>query len=255
MIFSSAKFWLVICLCALIVLLILSNLRTTLTGWNPNPVILPTQQPVEIASPPVQVVLPKKNENKQQDIGSPYHYILSSTDCTPSSTGLGKSQTGNVDITPRLPPGFKPSKSVNRPDDSKDSEGEREARRVLEQIFGCRFDKMRPEDAFDGFVNDRTGYRMELDGISVEAGKRYGYSAIAFEYQGNFHYQSDHFFYHGDYKKFLETVYKDELKLRLCDKYGIYLFTIPYHVKKKDIYRYILYYLPENVLARSRQQV
>lgn len=224
---------------------------------QPNTSSLPQNSVIQSIIPPAlqnpYIPLEPQPTVKNPSQSNSFFHILSSRESTPDISRIGRSAS-IVDITPQLPPGFIPS--AERPDDSRDSRGERECRRVLEKIFNTRFDKVTPKIArsnefFHWLKNDRTDSFMELDGFSAIAASRYGYKyrGIAFEYNGDFHYKSDHYF-NKTFQDFLERAYRDERKITLCDSYGIYLFTIPYHVRIPDIEAYIMYYLPENVLER-----
>lgn len=259
------KFWLGLAIVILLIFIVLCNVRNyNDPNWKSEHkhnrkevevqptqieslVVMPTVEPTPIPTPtPAPVV-----QSRIDHVTDPFFVLLSSREGTPSVYNTAK-VGGHIDITPSLPPGLVPEgeRPGERPDDSRDSKGERECRRVLEKIYGVRFDKMPHTQAFKGFYNDRTQIGMELDGISWEAGRRYGYNAIAFEYNGEFHYKSNHFF-HKSFQSFLDVAYKDERKMSLCDQYRVYLITIPYHVKLRDIETYIRYYLPENVTARK----
>ena len=261
------KFWLGLAIVILLIFIVLCNVRNyNDPNWKSEHkhnrkeievqptqieslVVMPTVEPTPIPIPtptPTPVV-----QSRVDYVTDPFFVLLSSREGTPSVYNTAK-VGGHIDITPSLPPGLVPEgeRPGERPDDSRDSKGERECRRALEKIYGVRFDKMPHTHAFKGFYNDRTQIGMELDGISWEAGRRYGYNAIAFEYNGEFHYKSNHFF-HKSFQSFLDVAYKDERKMSLCDQYRVYLITIPYHVKLRDIETYIRYYLPENVTARK----
>jgi hypothetical protein len=147
---------------------------------------------------------------------------------------------GGIDLTPVLPQGFI---SDTRPDDSRDSKGEKECRRVLEMLYRERFDKRRD---LPWLINDLTGNHIELDGYCPKYG-------IAFEYMGEQHYKSNHH-WNKNFQAFVDQAYRDEIKIRLCDSNGVYLITVPYNVKLNQIEAYIKYYLPHAVLERQRNK-
>lgn len=71
--------------------------------------------------------------------------------------------------------------------------------------------------------------RMELDGYNEEL-------RIAFEYQGEQHYNPIYF---GKNKRLKEIQIKDELKKQLCEKNNVTLITIPYYIKRDEFQNYI----------------
>lgn len=115
----------------------------------------------------------------------------------------------------------------------KASKGEKECKRVFEEIYGIEFPTVRPK----WLINPKTGKRLELDGYSFK-------HRIAFEYNGNQHYDPKSFG-QGD-EKLKEQQERDRIKLDLCDKKGIYVITIPHTTPVDQIRDYIIYYLPEN---------
>lgn len=112
----------------------------------------------------------------------------------------------------------------------KDSKGETECRRVLEQTFRRPFDKARP----DILNNPVTGgnHNLELDCYNREM-------RLAVEYNGAQHYKYIPFF-HSNKEAFLNQKYRDELKRRMCRDNGITLIEVPYTVKQQDIESFLL---------------
>jgi hypothetical protein len=92
------------------------------------------------------------------------------------------------------------------------SHGESVARIILEAMFGRGFPKLRPSWLRDG------GRPLELDGYCEEL-------AIAFEYQGEHHYQAR---YKQTADCFDKTVRRDATKVRLCKERGIALIVVPF---------------------------
>ncbi|NVM53304.1 MAG: hypothetical protein HWN66_06335 [Candidatus Helarchaeota archaeon] len=99
--------------------------------------------------------------------------------------------------------------------------------KTFQMIFNKEFPKSRP----NWLVNDR-GNQMELDGYNKEI-------AIAFEYQGEQHYQY-HKFFHKSLKDFEERKANDKLKKELCEKNGITLIEVPYTVEYNQMQDYII---------------
>jgi len=113
---------------------------------------------------------------------------------------------------------------------SKESKGEVECRRVLEDIFNRDFDKARP----DFLNNPVTGgnFNLELDCYNPEL-------KLAVEYQGQQHYKFTPYF-HKNKEAFLNQKYRDELKRRMCQDNLITLIEVPYTVKPENIRGYLI---------------
>lgn len=125
---------------------------------------------------------------------------------------------------------------VSRPDNRLDrpfNEGgvfERECRRIFEDLFKKPF----PKDSGSKFLyNPVSGRRLDFDGFNSEL-------MVAFEYNGEQHYDQNSCFTRGNDKAHAYQIYKDILKRELADKAGIYLVTIPYNVKFKDLRKFIV---------------
>ena len=112
----------------------------------------------------------------------------------------------------------------------KDSSGETECRRVLQQIFNKPFNKDRP----DFLRNPVTGgnFNLELDCFDREM-------KLACEYQGIQHYKYVPYF-HKNKECFMNQKYRDDLKRRMCNDNSIKLVEVPYTVKVIDIKDYIV---------------
>jgi hypothetical protein len=120
---------------------------------------------------------------------------------------------------------YKPSTKKN-----KDSSGEIECRKVLEEIFKVQFKKARP----DFLNNPVTGgdFNLELDCYSPELN-------LAVEYNGQQHYKFIPFF-HKNKEAFYNQKYRDELKRRMCEDNMITLIEVPYTVKVENIQKYLI---------------
>lgn len=109
-----------------------------------------------------------------------------------------------------------------------ESKGEIECRRVIENITGKPFPKSRP----DFLKNEITGGRnLELDCYNPEL-------RLAIEYNGQQHYKYIPYF-HQNKEAFYNIKYRDDMKNRLCKKYGIRLITVPYTVPISSIEKYL----------------
>ena len=99
---------------------------------------------------------------------------------------------------------------------------EREVRNILEAVIfpGHSFPKCRP-----WFLrSSEHGRCLELDGYCEELG-------IAFEYQGEQHYNSRIFFHRGKEGAFEKLQLRDKLKARLCYEAGVRLLVVPFFEK------------------------
>jgi hypothetical protein len=115
----------------------------------------------------------------------------------------------------------------------KESKGEKECRKVLEEIFGEPFPKARP-DILRNFVTSEEEdiYNLELDCYNPSL-------KIACEYNGIQHYKFSPFF-HKTRETFHNQKYRDYMKRDLCNKNGIFLIEVPHTVKNEDIRAFII---------------
>jgi hypothetical protein len=118
------------------------------------------------------------------------------------------------------------------------SKGEQICCNVMSKIYGKPFVSMRP----NWLKNPETKRNLELDCYNEEL-------KIAVEYNGIQHYQWPNFTNQSK-EEFNNQVRRDELKLKLCDYYGIYLISVPYTVKPENIEAYIFERLPENIVKK-----
>lgn len=117
----------------------------------------------------------------------------------------------------------------------KESQGERECRRVMESIYGKPFIKVRPSFLRNNAIN---GSNLELDCYNDQL-------KIAVEYNGEQHYNYVRFF-HRNRDAFHNQKYRDDMKRRLCQENGILLIEVPYTVKIPEIKQYIVKMLIKN---------
>lgn len=108
-----------------------------------------------------------------------------------------------------------------------ESEGEKECRRVLENMFSKPFPKARP----DFLNNSVTSSNLELDCYNEEM-------KLAVEYQGVQHYKYVPYF-HPNKEAFMNQKYRDEMKRALCRQNGITLIEVPYTVPVEEIESYL----------------
>lgn len=110
------------------------------------------------------------------------------------------------------------------------SKNERLCRAIFEYLFKVKFNKSKH------LRNPETKRFLELDGYNEEL-------KIAFEYNGEQHYNSISYF--GGDKKLIEQQKRDRHTESLCKEQGINLIVIPYTVKYKNIYSFIVDKFPE----------
>lgn len=115
----------------------------------------------------------------------------------------------------------------------KESKGEKECRRVLEEIFQKPFIKSRPDFLRNPITsNDNDTFNLELDCYNSQL-------KIACEYNGIQHYKFNPFF-HKNKESFQNQKYRDYMKRELCKKNNIFLIEVPYTIKIDDIKKYII---------------
>jgi hypothetical protein len=110
----------------------------------------------------------------------------------------------------------------------KESKGEIECKKVLEQLFNKPFHKIRPKFLF----NDITKQNLELDLFNEEL-------KLAVEYNGKQHYEYIPYF-HKTKDSFYNQQYRDQIKKNLCEKNNIILIDVPYNIKIEDIKSYLI---------------
>ena len=109
-----------------------------------------------------------------------------------------------------------------------ESRGEKECRRVLQNIFNEPFPKIRPD-----FLRNPigTGMNMEIDCYNSRL-------KLGCEYHGQQHSKYIPFF-HKTKADFQNQKYRDELKRRMCRENGIKLIEVYHTVKVEDIENHI----------------
>lgn len=112
----------------------------------------------------------------------------------------------------------------------KESSGESECRRVLQEIFRLPFKSARP----DFLKNPVTGNRfnLEIDCYCPEL-------KLGVEYQGAQHYKYIPYF-HKNKEAFRNQCYRDDMKKRMCRDHGVRLIEVPHTVRIPDIRAFIV---------------
>lgn len=110
-----------------------------------------------------------------------------------------------------------------------ESKGEKECRKVLENLFNKPFSKSRP----DFLRNPVTGgnFNLELDCYNQEL-------SLAVEYNGIQHYKYVPYF-HRNNDHFMAQKYRDDMKRRLCKENYVNLIEVPYTIKNHNIRKFI----------------
>ena len=122
------------------------------------------------------------------------------------------------------------------------SRGERMCCQTMERIYGVTFTSTWP----DWLRNPETGELLELDCFNDDL-------KIAVEYNGEQHYKWPNFT-NQTYQQFINQTRRDTLKADLCDKNGVYLIVVPYHVPYETIPSYIMSHLPETIQQRLQEE-
>ena len=97
-----------------------------------------------------------------------------------------------------------------------ESKGEKRCREYFENKFGKPFIKCRPE----WLINPSTKRKLELDGYNEKL-------KLAFEYNGNQHYEYIEYFHNNNVDNFLDQIQRDVDKRLICANHGIRLIIIP----------------------------
>lgn len=80
--------------------------------------------------------------------------------------------------------------------------------------------------------NPKTGFCLELDGYCRD-------KSLAVEYNGEQHYNWNHYYNNYSKKKYEEQRERDETKVKICKRQGVKLIVVPYTVPLEKIPYYI----------------
>ena len=109
------------------------------------------------------------------------------------------------------------------------SKGDNECRRIMQELTGRKFYKIRPD-----FMKDPvTGHFLELDCYNDDL-------KLAVEYNGRQHEEYNSFMHQGSKDKFRNQQYRDYLKKELCKKNNVYLIVVPSKIKLRDLHSYLM---------------
>ena len=129
------------------------------------------------------------------------------------------------------------------------SKGERLAKKIMEELYRVEFKTVRPPE----LRSPETGRNLELDVYSDQVyvnGIKY---KIAVEVSGIQHFVHPNFTGQS-VEEFKAQVRRDIFKRTACDFHGIYLITVPYTVKEKDMRSYIISMLPACMLPDTIEE-
>ena len=110
----------------------------------------------------------------------------------------------------------------------KNSKGEAECRRVLQNHFREPFPNKRPSY----LINPMSGRALEIDCYNERL-------KIGCEYHGRQHFEYTPFM-HKNREAFQKQRYRDQIKIDKCRELGIKLIIVPYTIPIESIERYIL---------------
>lgn len=144
---------------------------------------------------------------------------------------VGKKGTysrGRYFVNPTTMPRSRPSVARRQP--PRESKGEAECRRVMQQLFDKPFPSQRP----DFLRNPVTGghFNLELDCYNAEL-------KLAVEYNGVQHYKYVPYF-HRNKDHFMNQKYRDDMKRRMCKQHGVTLIEVPHTVSLPDIRSFLV---------------
>lgn len=183
-------------------------------------------------------LMPDTAESPIEIINSPVSYVVdyeSDVDDDHPSVDVSRNYDSNQLTTPVVKP-TRLLKSIDiesnhvhyTPSDDNGMEfpTEKKCRRIIEEYFQAPFPK------YKGFcINPLTDAPLELDGYNDKL-------KIAFEYQGDQHYNPNHDFWRckpDPQRAFAEQRFRDRVKVVTCKRRGIRLIVIPPTVKKKKL--------------------
>lgn len=176
----------------------------------------------------------KKDKKMIEQISSNFTQDSNRSELYCSSTGLDASSTSLINKCDHAKKQW--LEHLDRHQQEKnDSMGEKLTRRALEQIYGKKFPKVRP----DWLINPKTGYRLELDGYCEEL-------KIAFEYHGVQHREFPNGFF-KTFEEFQQQVSRDIYKAEQCQKRGIYLIVTDFTIPNKEIFEAVKKLTPEYI--------
>lgn len=122
----------------------------------------------------------------------------------------------------------------------KESKSQKEVCGLFEQKLGVKLLRNQRPKFLENPEKPGARHRMELDCYSPDLG-------FAIEYNGEQHYVYPHVF-HKNEESFLESIRRDQFKVRKCKQMGVYLAVIPYNIKGANLHK-----LVDEHIAKWRQ--
>lgn len=149
-----------------------------------------------------------------------------------SNVAGSNSNSEYIDITPKVPEVIIPS-YVN--ENARTSKKEEMCREILERIYKKKFYNSKPS----WLRNPETNRILELDCYNADL-------KLALECNGIQHYVWPNFTKQTR-AEFEAQVRRDNFKVGMCDRYGVYLITVPYNIPNNQLEKYIRHYLPQEI--------
>ncbi|ALH06952.1 hypothetical protein PMV_254 [Port-miou virus] len=136
----------------------------------------------------------------------------------------GKKKNGRKESLGFWFPKKKPKRIVKQ----KDGKHESRCRQILEDIYGRKFESIRP----DFLKNPKTGRNLELDCYNADL-------RLALEYDGIQHSKYNKFFHRKGPQQFVDQAKRDLFKDKTVKKMGIDLVRVPHYIRYDDLERFI----------------
>lgn len=121
-----------------------------------------------------------------------------------------------------------PKRKPRRIVKQKDGKHESRCRQILEDIYGRKFESIRP----DFLKNPKTGRNLELDCYNADL-------RLALEYDGIQHSKYNKFFHRKGPQQFVDQAKRDLFKDKTVKKMGIDLVRVPHYIRYDDLERFI----------------
>lgn len=231
------QFWVILA----VILIIIAWVCTSYRLVKKDPSLLSLQSPKDaiVSLETISSLNSSLTESCDNDLTPSLPNFINKVDSSADDSDLFQSE-----FTPELPqhiaePDYYPP-STRKPSPPR-SAGEIACKAAVEKIYGVPFHSVWP----DWLRNPKTGRCLELDLYNDEL-------KLAIEYHGEQHYKYTPRF-HKSYNDFVKAIERDNVKLDICDKHGVYVITVPYNCPHNQIESYIRYYDPQAVMLRANR--
>ena len=178
------------------------------------------------------ILIPKKNMSMTPSLPADFTPVLNQDDTMTTILEHNEMYKENGTIKTR--------KIIIQKRYDNESKGEAICRRILEDIYKEKFERVRPN--FLKYGNNN----LEIDCFCDKL-------KIGLEYNGKQHYERVPHWQKTE-EAFIEQIQRDTFKLDRMNECGYYLIIVPYTVDHKMLRLYIEYYLPENVYKRQLEK-